>query len=257
MIVEFIGTPGSGKTTILSTVSETFRERGMKPYTIVEAARPFANRTRLGKIISRLSPKSIHQPLLWQVFNFYNHIYQFHFILKNPQLIWEVHKSQRQRPNKEDLKKQRVIHWFYYLIGSYEFLKRYKRQGEVLIFEEGFIHRVVQFNASDVEEPNIERLKSYVKLIPQPDMVIFVSASPEVCEKRVFERGVWSFFLHKTPEEISKFIINSALIIDLTMNLIDNAGWNIIKINNSGYNLGNVEAQIKNSIVGIGSESPG
>ena len=158
MVIEFIGTPGSGKTTLLPEIKRFFEEQGLRPHTVVEAARPFALRTRLGGIIARLTPRQYHRQILWQVFSLFNLIFRVIFIVRRPALVYQVYKSQMQRPNQADLRRQRNIHWFDYLIGSYGFLNWQAKPDEVLIFDEGFVHRVVQFNASDCEEPNRKRI---------------------------------------------------------------------------------------------------
>jgi len=231
MIIELIGTPGAGKTTLVPTVIEYFQERGICARTVVEAARPYAQRTALGEAVSRLAPRSLRQPLLWQVFYHLSRLYGFRFFAKNPKLIQQVLSSQRRRPIPAEARRH-VLHWWFHLVGCYEFLKAHTRRDEALIFDEGFIHRVVQLNASDVEEPAPARILAYVDLLPRPDLVIFPKAPREVCEKRIHNRGIWKHLRHKNPAEISTYIANSHLVVNLTIDYMKVKGWPIIEIDN-------------------------
>ena len=54
MIVEFMGLQGSGKTSLLPISIELLKKQGIQARTVVEAARPVAERTLVGKMVSRL-----------------------------------------------------------------------------------------------------------------------------------------------------------------------------------------------------------
>ena len=43
MVIEFIGAPGAGKTTLIPTVANICRTRGICARTVVDAARPSAS----------------------------------------------------------------------------------------------------------------------------------------------------------------------------------------------------------------------
>jgi thymidylate kinase len=232
MIVEFIGTPGAGKTTLLPTVMESLQEQGFKALTYLDAARPYANRTLLGQVVSCLAPQSLQQPLLWRVFFYFSMLYRLKFLVNHPKLIWLVLSSQRYRPKSADIKQRNVLKWFFHLVGYYEFLKAYAQPNEVLIFVEGFVHRVVQLNASGVEEPNLAQILAYVDLLPQPDLVIHPQAPHNVCEKRLYSRGIWERFRHKDRAEISQFVANSHEIVNLTVDYIKSKGWTVIEVDN-------------------------
>ncbi len=127
-----------------------------------------------------------------------------------------------------------MLHWFFHLVGNYEFLTAHIRADEALIFDEGFIHRVVQMNASDMEEPNPAQIVAYVNLLPRPDLVICPQAPWEVCEERIYRRGIWERFRHKSPAQISRYVANSHRIVNLTIEYIKSAGWTVIEVDNGG-----------------------
>jgi thymidylate kinase len=231
MIIELAGTPGAGKTTLLPVAREHFMSLGFHANTIVDAARPFAKRTLEGKLVSALAPDSLRGPLLWQVFYRLSQLYRFRFSLKNGDLVRAVQKHQKNRPIS-DVEKRYVIYWFVHLTGYYEFLKAHAHSDDILIVDEGFIHRVIQLFASEAETPDIESVEAYLDLIPRPDLAIFPLAPLATCKRRIYARGIWERFREKSPEDVDRFLANSKTIIDFTREHIQKKGWAVIEVNN-------------------------
>ena len=236
MIVEFIGTPGAGKTTFMPVVRDHFKELHFQAYPVLEAARPFAGRTMAGKMVRWLTRGKLQRFLLWQVFYAYSIAYRRGFSRNYWDLMQFVLQFQQQRPlSVSDLK--HVLHWFVHLTGSYEFLRTYAQAGDILIFDEGFVHRVVQLFASENEVPDLASVAEYLNLIPKPDLIIFPKASSETCEKRVFERGIWERFSGKERAETSRFIKNASQIVDFTVKFIKEEGWTVVEVENDRENV--------------------
>ncbi len=248
MIVEFIGTPGAGKTTLLPAVTEYLQEQGICARSVVEAARPYAQRTLLGAAVSRLAPPALRRPLLWQVFYHLSALYSIRFCVKHAKLIRQVLGSQKSRPVSADVRERRVLYWFFRLVGYYEFLIAHARPGEALVFDEGFIHRVVQMNVSEVEEPDAAQVLAYVDLLPRPDLVIFPQASPEVCERRIYRRGLWEYFRYKSPPEVLRFIANADLVVSLAVEHVKSKGWTVIEVDNGGDDPMVSEAELRSKL---------
>ena len=232
MIVEFIGAPGAGKTTLLPAAADFFREQNRQAFTIVAAARPFARRTIAGKVVHRLSPRPWRDPLLWQLFYRLSILYRLKFIATHPQLIWQVANYQRRRPAAADVRQRKVLYWFYRLLGYYEFLRAHARPDEVLVFDEGFLHRVVQLFASSVEAPDEAQIDNYVALLPRPDLVVFVCASRDTCERRIYSRGLWERQRHKEPAEITQFVDNAHLAVERAVAHARRKGWSVVEVDN-------------------------
>ncbi len=188
VIVEFIGAPGAGKTTLIPAAIAAFQDQGLRAYTIVDAARPFARRTLLGATLTRLSPDAWRRPLLWQLFYQASFLHRYSFFAKHPRLLGLVLTSQWRRPPAADSRNRRVLYWYFRQAGYYNFLKTHARADEALIFDEGFIHRVVQLFASSVEVPEKEQIQTYVDSLPVPDLVVGIQAPPDVCQKRIYGR---------------------------------------------------------------------
>jgi hypothetical protein len=237
MIVELIGPPGAGKTTLLPMVAAFFQELGLGAFSAVDAARPCARRTLPGAAVTHLSPQALHRPLLWQVFYRLSTMYRLKFIATHPQLTWRLARLQRQRPADADVRRRRVSHWFLHHVGTYEFFRTYARPDEVIIFDEGFAHRVVQLFSSSVEVPDAGQIATYLDGVPQPDLLVAVKASRETCEQRIYSRGVWDYLREKAPGEVSQFVANAHLAVNLALNQAREKGWRIVEVDNNTEDL--------------------
>lgn len=249
MIVELIGAPGSGKTTLLPAVMAVLKEHGLQPYSVVEASRPFVRRVFVGQLAYRLSPASVRRQITWQLFYHLSSLYRIKFYAKHPRLVWFVLNSQMGRPAAAEIRRRRVLYWFWRLVGYYEFLCGRLRTGESLVLDEGFVHRVVQLNASEVEIPQGDRISTYLKLIPQPDLVIFVDAPTEVCQKRVFDRGVWQNFSHKTPEEVARFVDHAHQAVTMTLAELKLLGWPVVVVDNGSHNITSAQKELRDKLI--------
>lgn len=247
MIVEFIGTPGAGKTTFMPVVSEHFKKQNFQPFTVLEAARPFASRTSPGRMVQMLPFGRLRRFLLWQIFYRFSYTHRRKFAEQNQTLMQTVMNYQHQRPISES-DKEHVLRWFLHLTGSYQFLKSRAQPGEMLLFDEGFVHRVVQLFASEMEQPDLDSVAHYLDLIPKPDLIIFPSASRELCEKRVFERGVWERFRAKGHQETSRFIMNAYKIVKYAVKRLRIKGWTVIEVDNNRDNLAEAKTMLEHTL---------
>ncbi|MGH8649542.1 MAG: hypothetical protein ACREUP_09590, partial [Burkholderiales bacterium] len=109
MLIEFIGTPGAGKTTLMREAAGFLAARGFRPMTVVEAARPCAARTALGKAVLRLTSPALHRALLWQVFYLLSALHRIGFCLRHLALVRLVLASQLRRPSSADVRRRRVL----------------------------------------------------------------------------------------------------------------------------------------------------
>jgi len=233
MVIEFIGAPGAGKTTLIPTVADVCRTRGICARTVVDAARPSAQRTWAGQAVARFAPQTWRRPLLWQVFYHLSAWSRFAFCARHPRLIGSVLTTQLRRPIPAETRRH-AWHWFIHLTGYYQFLLAQARDDEALILDEGFTHRVVQMYASHLETPDSDRIAAYVDLIPRPDLVIAVHAPWEVCLERIYQRGLWERFQRYSPDEVAAFVRNAHRIVNLTIDYIRGAGWTLLEVDNGG-----------------------
>lgn len=233
MIVELIGAPGAGKTTLTPALCMLLAEQGCRARTVVEAARPYARRTWPGAAVGRLAPPPLRRALLWQLFYHAGTAYRLRFFARHPRLIRYVLRTQRRRPIPAE-ERRHASHWFFVLTGQYEFLAAHAAPREGLIFDEGFIHRAVQLHASERETPDPAQIAAYVALLPRPDLLVAVHVPWERCVERVYRRGLWERFRHKGRAQVERYIANAHQVVELAVAQARRAGWPLVEVDNGG-----------------------
>lgn len=251
MVVEFFGTPGAGKTTLLKAAHTIFQKRGLQAYSVVEAARPFAQRTYLGRVVHRLSPAQYRKQLLWQVFYYMSLIDRLKFMRRHPKLVRYVTHSQKRRPVEAAIRERRVLYWFHHLMGYYEFLTTHAHPGEALIWDDGFVHRAVHLHASMVETPALADVRTYIDLIPRPDIVIVPCTPIEVCEERIMQRGIWEHFRNKSRSELRQYLISASQVVNGTIDHLKAKGWTVIEVDNSSHDLALTHEELQKKLMNI------
>lgn len=251
LVIEFLGTPGAGKTTLLKAARTFFQDNGFQAYSVVDAARPLAQRTFPGKLVNRFSPASYRKQLLWQVFYYSSLINRRNFKRKHPRLIKYVTYSQPRRPAEAAVRERRVLYWFYHLIGYYEFLTKHVQPGEVLIWDDGFVHRAVHLHASRVETPDLGQVRAYLDLIPQPDLLIVPCTPIEICEERIMQRGIWEHFRNKSRAELKQYLTSANQVVIGTVNYVKAKGWTVIEVDNSSGNLAAAPEELQKKLMNM------
>ena len=251
MIVELIGAPGAGKTTLVPAVAAHFVGLGLSARTVVEAARPFARRTPAGAAAARLAPPPLARALLWQLFYHTSTAYRLRFFARHPRLVAYVLRSQRRRPIPAE-ERRHASHWFFVLTGQYEFLRAHARPGEWLIYDEGFAHRAVQLHASSDETPDAGQVARYVGLLPRPDLLVAVRAPWQLCAERVYRRGLWARFRHKGRAEVERYIRHAHRVVELALEPIRAGGWTLIEVDNGGADPAAPAAELRERLAALG-----
>jgi thymidylate kinase len=236
MIIEFIGAPGSGKTTFVPVLRDFLAEKGYSANEVLDAARPFAQKTIPGKIVNSILPGKLKRFFLWQIFYLFSFINRAEFSRTHNTLLGSVLTYQSRRPiTKSD--KKHVLRWFIHLTGYYQFFTKYLEPKEVLIFDEGFVHRVVQLFSSENEAVDFNAIKEYLNSIPKPDLVVFINAPEEICVERVFSRGVWDRFREKDPQDTLLFLNRAWEIVNFSIETLREKNWNIVEVHNGNTNI--------------------
>ena len=242
-MIELVGAPGAGKTTLLPTVLRACEAAGLHVYTVVGAARAFALRTTPGRLAAHLSP-TLRRRGLWLIFLIYSASGAMHVARAHPGLVWHVLQTQWRRPQEADVADRRVLYWYLRTAGAYQFLRTWARPDEALVIDEGFVHRAVQLHASSVERPDVAQVARYVATIPWPDLLVVVTAPPDVCRHRVHARGVWRRLQHRGTDDIDRFVANAHLAIELAVDALRLGGQPIVAIDNTGA-VADAEVELK------------
>lgn len=207
-VVEVVGAPGAGKTTLTALLRDELDRRAVAADTVVGRAREHAARTRPGRIADRVRPARLRRALLWQVFYATTSVDAACFAREHAALARCAIASQRGRPLPVR-RKAHVLYWFFQLGGRLRFLHRTGRPGEVVVVDDGFLQRTAHLYASHVEEPRRDAVDAYVALVPPPDLVVHVTAPDDVCARRVLDRGLWAHSRRLTRTDVERLVAAS------------------------------------------------
>jgi thymidylate kinase len=246
-VVELVGTPGAGKTTLMHAVVELLQERGWSASTIIGAARAHAEETPLGRFISRRTKGRTRHLALWWLFYGLACVDAVWFLLDRPRLSYTVLRSQLRRPIRVARRLQ-VCFWFFQLAGRQRFLSRTAREGEVLVVDDGFLHRAVHIYASHAEQPSPRDVEQYVDLLDAPVLVVRVCADSETCEQRVRRRGVWQHSRRLTVGELARYLTASDRVVHIAAEHARDRGWRVAEIENDRTRVDEVRSDLARAL---------
>lgn len=230
MVIEVAGPPGAGKTTLVEAVLDGCRSAGLQPYTVVEAARVFARRTLAGRAVATLPPQLARRGL-WGVYRMGSALGAARLAASHPALTRYVVASQWRRPRAAATASRQVLYWYYRTAGDYAFLRAKGRPHEVLVVDEGFVHRAVQLHASTVERPTSRAVATYVRLLPAFDLLVAVHAPVAVCADRVRARGVWPR-MRQRAHELDRFVASAHDAAELAVAAARHQGRRVVDVDN-------------------------
>jgi len=224
MIVEFVGIPGSGKTTLAAMAGHVLCDLGLKAMLVPEAGRYCLKRTLVGQVICRITPSKWQDRMLWAVFRRLAILYRLKFAIKHGTLSWRavnvwVH---HQLP-------LRVLGWFWRDASYYEFFRDHLRPGEALVLDEGLLHRATSLYTSVTEEPDFCAVADYVGLLSRSDLVIGVRASLDSCVARLHQRGENRRYFGKN---LALFLTRATEIVEQVLQCVKDGRWDVIEVNN-------------------------
>jgi thymidylate kinase len=243
LVVELVGTPGSGKSTLALELVALLDDRGVDAATVVGAAREHAARTPAGGAIARLSSSSLRRAGLWQLFYLLGLVHAFGFALDQPLPARRVVEEQLRRriPVRQ---KAHTIFWFFQLAGRLRFLTETGTDREVIVVDDGFVHRSVHLHVSPLERADPARVAAYVDIIPPPDLLVWVDADHETCSQRVRERGIWRHSRHWGDRDLDQYLDHASRVVDAAVRRAREKGWNVVEIDNPDGSLPRVRREL-------------
>lgn len=236
-IIEFTGIPGSGKSTVLPVLHYYLKTNGYHVYNSNDIIRSidlgyFRNKSLrlLFSPLLNLLPKKIYTNMY--ICSKTRQKYQINYILNNIDFIRYVVKLACSRPIPQS-HKALILYRFIYLAELYQIALETLGNNSILIFDEGYVHKVVSFFISNEEkETKFTEVDKYLSFIPHIDLLVSVRANQDLCNKRIIKRKLPRRLEGKTDIEISDYLSRSNAIINYTIKYLSNKNISIIEINN-------------------------
>jgi thymidylate kinase len=259
LIVELLGVPGAGKTTISQELVGLLGAHGVRADTIVSAGRARAAARPVGRVLGRVlaarRSSRARRVVEWQLFSIGAALACVPFARAHRELTRRVVGDQLRRDLPLRLRVH-IIRSFLRLGGRYRCITAMTGPTEALVLDDGFVHRAVQVHASAFEDVEAGRVGDYIGRVPAPDLVVFVTARVATCERRVRERGVWRHSRHLSPEQLSRYLRNAEIVVDTAADQVRRLGWNLVQIDNDGRSLDDVRRDLDEALGVLGYLPP-
>jgi hypothetical protein len=248
LVIELLGAPGAGKSSLLPAVHAACEAAGLTSGTVMQFARPLALRTGPGRLLTALPDGRTRSRAAWVLFRWAAAIASIAHAGRTWPLAAVAVRSQRGRPVGAESRDRRVLYWFHRLLGAHGLFLRRGSVDEVLVLDEGYVHRVVQLFASEVEDPDPVALERYLRAVPVPDLLVTVHAPVDRCLERITSRGVWARFEGRGPDALRRFVTHAHRAVELAMRHARDEGWAVVEVDNSG-DLDSSRALVRTSVV--------
>lgn len=229
--IEFTGMVGAGKSTVALALAAALQQENRRVFNPVAASRHCLDRSLMGRVGRRLLPGVWlrgRNPIFRRLIHPF---YQFLFALTHPRLFWLVCSSQLHRPLTWQHRRL-ILKRFGDVAGHFQFLLSRLEPDELVIFEEGFVHRAINLFAWDKDPLDVEQLWAYYQQLPHMDLLIVVEAPTDVCQQRAIQRGLPASLTDKDEVTRERFTQHSARIIWLALSATANQ-HPIIRLDNS------------------------
>ncbi|MBI1879485.1 MAG: hypothetical protein HYR94_14910 [Chloroflexi bacterium] len=228
MIIEFIGSTGAGKTTLIKHILSTCQREGINALADTDFV---LKQSRLNGIKSHLVQAvlinliSLFASLVAWRNNLELYLLAMRIILKLP-ITW----FEKLYLAKNILKR----------IGVYEIIRRYGSEQQVYLVDEGTLHVAHNLFVQVSAEANINDLSTFAKLVPLPHVVVYVRQDESVLIERTLARGHkripdYSFadaahFVKQAVNVFDELVQNPAierrlLVVDSAQNMVMAPGY--------------------------------
>ena len=208
--IEFMGLPGSGKSTIRSLLAESL-QTGNTPCLTMEQALLSCMRKRvdgyLFRCLLRVLPPALalkYAPLVFTR-SALRYDCQNAFIAAHAGAVAAVLASNEFR-GASSHERETLLTWFLLTGAQYQLIRDGIGDAVSVLFDEGFVQRCVSLFASfgHASPPDRAFLSSFLDLVPRPDLVFFLRLDAGTCRERILarQRGLPGRLKDKDREEI-------------------------------------------------------
>jgi thymidylate kinase len=240
--IEFIGLPGSGKSTLRTMLVESLCRRKIPCLSMDQALLSCLKIHVDGiffKYFLHILPEKTalkYAPLVFTR-SALRYTAQNAFLSTNSQAVAAILSSDHflsAAPQEREM----LLSWFFLTASQYQVIRENMSEKMPVIFDEGFLQRAVSLLVSPGGKslPETTFLSSYLDLIPRPDIVLYLRTDQKTCIQRINTRskGMPERLAGKNQQDIQSFMDTYAGCIQNIIDLATTKDFNITSIDNNG-----------------------
>lgn len=225
--IEFLGPPGSGKSTLVREVVRSL-DGVVGLEEAVHAAIKEHGTDGASRRVARVSGSTSR---MWKA-AYARSTDRFdalsRFMSAHPRVMEVVLASQRERRDR-DRGQDLVLGWVLNLMARYQLADEAGAFGS-LVSDEGFSQRGVALFGYGFGPTDQARLNDYLDSIPLPDVVIMVDTPLEICATRLDARGWSERVVGLAKEERLRFLESSAQTVKVVADRVESLGMILIRL---------------------------
>ncbi|MCA9401431.1 MAG: AAA family ATPase [Candidatus Omnitrophica bacterium] len=204
-VIEFLGIPGSGKSTAARALLQIAKENGLPVYSLDSGLlkvflgfRAFAYTTVLLNEENKLkaAKKIFH--------HFYYPRYEKLFTRHFQSLGTHLHV--KETPGSDQQHKRKLAEWFLNFGARYMFLQQYLNQDSSLIISEGFVNRTAGLFNDGHSMDNQTVLRLLNDTLGVEHRFVSIQSDEELCYQRLEKRGFTYRLKGRTESDIRSFL---------------------------------------------------
>lgn len=235
--VEFLGIPGSGKTSLMSALVKSLNSGKSSVLTSDEVmSRVLCQRSiLLGNAckVLKVAPNRIKQFVFRRLFLLSESRCAAiaRFIYKHPDLSCKIFQMIDRSSQNEYHEK--LACWFADLFALYQSSVDALDTDEIIVIDEGFANRALTLFGYDSDAAFIMSLKYYLSQVPLPDMVIAIDVPVEIAMERVLKRGLPLRMRNLKAEDQIKTLFQCQECVVKTARILEANGVSVLRIANT------------------------
>jgi broad-specificity NMP kinase len=226
--IEFLGVPGSGKTTLARSVVSSM-EGAVDLEDAVRSAVASRGRDATSRTVARVSRSSSSR--LWKgVYARSTDRFEAlgRFLTTHPRVMETVLAAQRERRDR-DRGQDLVLGWVLNLMARFQLATETDHYPS-LVIDEGFCQRAVALFGYGFSPADAPLLGEYLAAMPLPDIVVLVETPLETCATRLDLRGWSERVTGLSPDVRRGFLETSSAVVNGVFDRVETLGVASIRV---------------------------